>query len=200
MIFTLWGLVSPFRYSPYTHRAVPKIKIRNCSLYVQIYHLNSVFKFFSNTVLRHYWMQKILSVYSYFFKRNRRIQGKCLCAYGEFGKFWVVSGTQNFLRIRGKNLHYAYMEKTTGDTKLWISYLIIINLIFFRFFLSTLYGIDKAWTPSHATDPLTGVVLFFKVKSSSIIAVFCRKRHKLFRIYNAAAVGEDCKSKKGLLR
>jgi hypothetical protein len=49
-------------------------------------------------------MQKFLSAYSYFFKRIRRIRGKCLSAYGEYGEFRVVSGTQNCLRIRGKNL------------------------------------------------------------------------------------------------
>jgi hypothetical protein len=37
-------------------------------------------------------------------KRIRRIQGKCLSAYGEYGEFRVVCGTQNCLRICGKNL------------------------------------------------------------------------------------------------
>jgi hypothetical protein len=49
-------------------------------------------------------MKKFLSAYSYFFKRIRRIRGKCLSAYGEYGEFRVVCGTQNSLRIRGKNL------------------------------------------------------------------------------------------------
>jgi hypothetical protein len=49
-------------------------------------------------------MQKFISAYSYFFKRIRRIRGKCLSAYVEYGKFGVVCGTQNCLRIRGKNL------------------------------------------------------------------------------------------------
>jgi hypothetical protein len=49
-------------------------------------------------------MQKFLSTYSYFFKRIRRIQGKCLSAYEEYGEFRVVCGTQNCLRIRGNNL------------------------------------------------------------------------------------------------
>jgi hypothetical protein len=49
-------------------------------------------------------MQKFLSSYSYFFKRIMRIQGKCLSAYGEYGEFRVVCGTQNCLRIRGNNL------------------------------------------------------------------------------------------------
>ncbi len=60
--------------------------------------------FFSNTVLKHYWMWKFLSVYSYFFMRIWRIQGKCLSVYGEYGEFRVICGTQNLLRIRGKNL------------------------------------------------------------------------------------------------
>ncbi len=34
--------------------------------------------FFSNTVLRHYWIQKFLSAYSHFFLLICRIQGKCL--------------------------------------------------------------------------------------------------------------------------
>jgi hypothetical protein len=49
-------------------------------------------------------MQTFLSAYSYFFKRIRRIRGKCLSANGEYGEFRVVCGTQNCLRIRGKNL------------------------------------------------------------------------------------------------
>jgi hypothetical protein len=38
----------------------------------------------------------------------------------------VGCGTQNCLRIRGMDLQYAYMEKTPRDTKLSISWLIMV--------------------------------------------------------------------------
>jgi hypothetical protein len=41
---------------------------------------------------------------SSFFLRIRRIHGKCLSLYGEYGELRVVCGTQSRLRIRGKNL------------------------------------------------------------------------------------------------
>jgi len=49
-------------------------------------------------------MRKVLSTYSYFFTRIRRIQGQFLSVYGEYGEFKVVCSTQNRLRKRGKNL------------------------------------------------------------------------------------------------
>jgi hypothetical protein len=49
-------------------------------------------------------MLKFLSAYFYFFTHIRRIQGKCLSVYGEYGEFTVLCVTQNRLRIREKNL------------------------------------------------------------------------------------------------
>jgi hypothetical protein len=67
-------------------------------------------------------------------------------------------------RIRGKNLYLhgedakrllAYSPNMPKDIKLCISQLIIIPILkFFRFFLSTLYGMDLAKRPSHAIVPL----------------------------------------------
>ncbi len=73
--------------------------------------MNSFFKFFSNIIFRQF-----LSAYSYFFTRFRRIQGKCLSVYGEYGVFRVLCGTQN--RLRYVTRSYTYMEKTPKDTKL----------------------------------------------------------------------------------
>ncbi len=87
--------------------------------------------FFSNTVLRHSWMQKFLSAYSYFFKRCWRIRGNCLSAYGEYGEFRVVCGTQNCLRIRGKNL-CVHGEDAKRHKTVNISFNNNTNLIFLK--------------------------------------------------------------------
>ncbi len=66
----------------------------------------SKFEFWTNfctKLLRHKWKIKFISAYSSFFLRIRRIHGKCLSVYGEYGE-WVVCGTQSRLRIHGKNL------------------------------------------------------------------------------------------------
>ncbi len=84
--------------------------------------------FFSNTVLRHYCMQKFLSAYSYFFKRIRRIS-----VYGEYGEIRVVCGTQNRIRILGKNL-CVHGEDAKSHTTVNISYYNNINFNFFFFY------------------------------------------------------------------
>jgi hypothetical protein len=66
------------------------------------------------------------------------MRGKNLCVHGEDAK-----------RI------WAYSPNTPKDIKVYISRLIIIQILnFFGFFLSKLYGMDKAKKPSHATVPL----------------------------------------------
>ncbi len=74
------------------------------------------------------------------FKRIRRMRGKNLCVHGEDAK-----------------IPLTYSPNTPKDI-VCLSRLIIIRILyFFRFFLSTLYGMDlmdQAKKPSHATDPL----------------------------------------------
>ncbi len=64
-----------------------------------------------------------------------------------------------FWNIFEKKLLYAYKEnKLNGEistTSVYISVNNNTNLIFFRFVLFTLYGMDKAKKPSHATVPLS---------------------------------------------
>ena len=77
---------------------------------------------------------------------------------------WGFCGTQNHLLIGGKNLCVhgedakrllAYSHNTPRDIKVRISQLIIKRIKkIFRFFLSTLDGMDEAKKPSHATVPL----------------------------------------------
>ncbi len=61
-------------------------------------------KNFLTEVLRHLWKWKFISAYSSFFLHMQRIFWKCLSAYGEYGEFRVVCGTQSRLWIRGKYL------------------------------------------------------------------------------------------------
>jgi hypothetical protein len=71
------------------------------------------------------------------FKRIRRIRGKNLCVHGE--------DTKRLL---------AYSPNTPKDIKICRSQLIIIQILnFFTFFLSTIFGMDEAKKPSHATVP-----------------------------------------------
>ncbi len=65
------------------------------------------------------------------------MRGKYLSVYGEYGKCWVVCGTQNFLPIRGKNLCVhgevakrllAYSPNTPRDIKVRISQKIKIRI------------------------------------------------------------------------
>jgi hypothetical protein len=79
-------------------------------------------------------MQKFLSAYSYFFKRIRRIS-----VYREYGEIRVVCGTQNRIRILGKNL-FVHGEDAKRQKTVNISFNDNMNFNFFRFFLSTLYG------------------------------------------------------------
>ena len=65
------------------------------------------------------------------FKRIRRIRGKCLSAYGEYGEFRVVCGTQNWLRIRGKNL-CVHGEDAKRHKTVNISFNNNTNLNFFK--------------------------------------------------------------------
>ncbi len=76
-------------------------------------------------------MKKFLSAYSNFFKRIRRLRGKCLSAYGEYGEFRVVCGTQNSLRIRGKNL-CVHGEDAKRQKTVNISFNSNTNLNFFK--------------------------------------------------------------------
>ncbi len=91
-----------------------------------------------------------------------RICGKYLCIYGENGELglFAVNKSSPYMRkifkhirrIRGKNLCVhgedakrllAYSPNTPKDIKVCLSRLIIIQILnFFRFFLSTLYGMD----------------------------------------------------------
>ncbi len=75
------------------------------------------------------------------FKRILRMSGKNLCVHGEDAKILLT-----------------YSPNTPKDIKVCLSRLIIKRILnFFRFFLSTLYGMDlmdQAKKPSHATDPL----------------------------------------------
>ncbi len=72
------------------------------------------------------------------FKRIRRIRGKNLCVHGEDAKRLLT-----------------YSPNTPKDIKVCLFRLIILRMLnSFIFFLSTLYGIDKAKKPSHATVPL----------------------------------------------
>jgi hypothetical protein len=61
----------------------------------------------------------------------RRIQGKCLSVYGEYGEFRVACGKQNRLRIREKNL-CVHGEDAKRHKTVYIS----VNDNFLRFFLS----------------------------------------------------------------
>ncbi len=71
-----------------------------------IYPLNSVFSnFFSNTVHIKTLLNAKISLRVFLLLLHiRRIQGKCLSVYGEYGEFMVLCVTQNRFRIRGKNL------------------------------------------------------------------------------------------------
>jgi hypothetical protein len=62
---------------------------------------------------------KFLSAYSAFFLRIRRIRGKCLSVYGEYGKFRVVA-VHKVVSEYAERI-YAHMERTPRDTKLGIS-------------------------------------------------------------------------------
>ncbi len=74
------------------------------------------------------------------FKRIRRKRGRNLCVHGEDSKRLL-----------------AYSPNKPKDIKVCKSRLIIIQIFnFFGFFLSILYGMDKAKKPSHATVPLMG--------------------------------------------
>ncbi len=77
------------------------------------------------------------------FKRIGRIRGKNLCVHGEDPKRLLT-----------------YSPNTSKEIKVCLSRLIIIRILnYFRFFLCTLYGMEKAKKPSHATVPLKRTVM-----------------------------------------
>ncbi len=123
-IIALLGLKSPFSVvSVYTESScvfldIKKIKIGNCSIYVHIYPLNSIFpKFWTLTVQdpsnREYFSLRILHSFCVHmrkvFKHLRKMRGKYLSTYGECGKYLSVDGeyvNQGYLRYT-KSSPYA---------------------------------------------------------------------------------------------
>ena len=68
--------------------------------------------------------------------RIRRIQEKCLSVCGEYSELRVVYGTQNRLRIRGKN-RSVHGEDAKRHNIVYVSVNKNTNINLFTFFLST---------------------------------------------------------------
>ena len=92
--------------------------------------------------------------------RILRTQGNFLSVYGEYGEFRVVCGTQNLLRIRGKNLCVHREDVKRYKTVYW--YFSVNNNTNFKFFWFLSFFIiwdGLSLKPSHATVPLKTIAM-----------------------------------------